>query len=488
MTGTAESLFARSRPFTERRFFHAAVEVLQTGLATADLVDDDLALALDEIGKAYAQLGYHHTALEYFVRAQAHAKSEMADAMCNMHAANIHRRLSDHDRAHRILQDILRIHSDLPTDVLGMIYANLASLQGQMAFYHDGIKNSHTAIRLFESVDRDHPALSFSLHTLGLLHMELRRYAEARELLHGLEQTSKTSFGLTVDIARLYMANDDIEKSITYLREAMTLVSASIFNYAKVDVAQLCYLAAQLFRSSGDAFTSRRLAQKAQLLYGQLNMWREFESLQAILDGWQTNPDTAASTYMEPEVAAELHQLLTLMDVVNAQEYLHPRMSLLLDARTLYVDALSVKVNLDAKARESLAFAARFADYGLTALELDAAANPTRSPQAWEQYQQHPNLSAKLLEPLGLGSDVLEIIRDHHEHFDGSGYPLKKSRHEVHPLALILSVADFYASSVTLDGKSHSSVLAEMKERSGSQFDPKIVAAFTEMFTPQHSG
>ncbi len=487
MAGTADRLFAISRPFTERRFFHAAVEILKTGLASAALHDDDLALVLDEIGKAYAQLGYYDTALDYFYRAQLHAKTSTVEAVCHMHVANIHRRFSDHDRAHRILQDALRIRPNLPPHVLGLIYVNLSSLQGQMEFYHDGIQNSYKAIEALQSIDEHHPGLNSAYHTLGLLHMELRQFDEARYFLHQIEQCA-SSLGLVVDLARLYMASSNLEKAIVYLRKALGLVSASIFNYAKVEVAQLCYLAAQLFYGSGDLGMALRLAQKAQLLYGQLNMWREFESMQTILDQWQQRGDIGQVTAFEPEMIAELHNLLTLMDVVNAQEYLHPRMSLLLDARVLYADALAAQLGLDEPARETLAYAGRLADYGLTALELEVVANPTRSPQAWNQYQQHPRLCVRLLEPLGLGAEVTAVIGDHHEAYDGSGYPAAKPNHAIHPLARILAVADFYASSVTLSEQPHSIVLAELTERAGKQFDPKVVAAFTQMFTPAQSG
>jgi tetratricopeptide (TPR) repeat protein len=482
MTVNSVALLAQSQPLASQRFFHAAIEVLHQGVDSPCLTGDDLATVLDAIGKLYAQLGYDQKALKYFRQALSRAQSVAMTATCEMHTANIYHRLSDFDRAHRMLQDIVRSNLDLSPGQLGAIYNNLASVQGQMGFYRDGIENCRASISYFREIHNTH-ALSISYHNLGLLHLEQHQYTKAEEYMTQVELLrDDEELAQYADMSRLFLQTSDLGKAATYLRKALGLVSSSLFNYSKGDVARICQLVAHFSYYASDTLTALRLVEKAQLLYGQLNMWYEFEQMQKTLDQWQTDTNDVRMPMPLGIGVEELHQLLTLLDVVNAQEYLHPRMSMLLDARVLYADALATALDLEQDQREALTYACRFADYGLTALELEVVENPKRSPQALNQYQQHPLLSVKMLEPLGLNAEIMEIIAHHHESFDGTGFPAEKSGNNICPSAQILAVADFYASGVTMDEKPHSTVIAELQSLSGRRFDPEIVSAFAGMF------
>ena len=104
----------------------------------------------------------------------------------------------------------------------------------------------------------------------------------------------------------------------------------------------------------------------------------------------------------------------------------------------------------------------------------------------YESMQQHVSKGVALLEPVG-GSlrRVIPIVLAHHDKFDGTGY--HPNRGEEIPLeARILSVADVY-DSLTSDRPYRKAMSPfEAKEvivrGAGSDFDPVIVAAFTEAF------
>lgn len=78
--------------------------------------------------------------------------------------------------------------------------------------------------------------------------------------------------------------------------------------------------------------------------------------------------------------------------------------------------------------------------------------------------------------------NVAGIIRDHHEKFDGSGYPNKKRGHDISLLARIIAVADAY-DAMTADrpyrkGIPRKVAEAELLAYSGTQFDPEVVDYF----------
>jgi putative two-component system response regulator len=66
------------------------------------------------------------------------------------------------------------------------------------------------------------------------------------------------------------------------------------------------------------------------------------------------------------------------------------------------------------------------------------------TPEEWELMKQHPIIGESICRPLNSFRNVLPIIRHHHEHWDGSGYPDQLSHYDIPLLARILQVVDVY--------------------------------------------
>lgn len=66
------------------------------------------------------------------------------------------------------------------------------------------------------------------------------------------------------------------------------------------------------------------------------------------------------------------------------------------------------------------------------------------SPEEWRLMQRHPIIGENICKPLRSLRMVLPIIRNHHEHWDGSGYPDGLAGEEIPQLARILQVVDIY--------------------------------------------
>ncbi len=96
--------------------------------------------------------------------------------------------------------------------------------------------------------------------------------------------------------------------------------------------------------------------------------------------------------------------------------------------------------------------------------------------------KKHTLLSEKILSKYGALSEVLPIIRYHHEAVDGSGYPEGLKGSEIPVSAKILSIINRYESLITdgLEGRqlSNSEALEEIKRLAGIQFDEKLVESF----------
>ena len=100
--------------------------------------------------------------------------------------------------------------------------------------------------------------------------------------------------------------------------------------------------------------------------------------------------------------------------------------------------------------------------------------------------RQHPDLGARILEPLPHCDDILPMVRQHHERWDGSGYPAGLQADAIALDARILAVADAF-DALTSDrpyrrGMSARDATVILAAGAGTQFDPTVVAAFLDAF------
>ena len=94
----------------------------------------------------------------------------------------------------------------------------------------------------------------------------------------------------------------------------------------------------------------------------------------------------------------------------------------------------------------------------------------------------HAAAGAELLKDIELPWDVLPMVRHHHEHWDGEGYPARLRGQEIPLSARILCVADVYDALTThrpyRPARSVEDAIAIMTEDSGRIFDPQILTPF----------
>ena len=105
-------------------------------------------------------------------------------------------------------------------------------------------------------------------------------------------------------------------------------------------------------------------------------------------------------------------------------------------------------------------------------------------PDETDRMQQHPLIGENIVAPLQTGASLLAMIRHHHEHYDGSGYPDGLAGDRIPLLARIVSVCDAY-DAMTSDrpyrrGQSPEQAMAVLRQGAGGQWDPQIVQLMVE--------
>jgi putative nucleotidyltransferase with HDIG domain len=105
--------------------------------------------------------------------------------------------------------------------------------------------------------------------------------------------------------------------------------------------------------------------------------------------------------------------------------------------------------------------------------------------------RQHVRIGARILEPIAAYAEVIPIVLQHHEWFDGTGYPDGLSGEAISLGARIFAVADCFDALISdrpyRPGMDRRRVLEAITQGAGRQFDPKVVQAFLEVMAQEDS-
>jgi len=189
------------------------------------------------------------------------------------------------------------------------------------------------------------------------------------------------------------------------------------------------------------------------------------------------------TTELEREKAA-LHRLTidlaeTLINAMEAKDvYLRGH------SRRVAEQAASVaeELGLDADVVENVRLAGRLHDIGKIGIREDVLNKPgALTPEEYAHVKQHVQIGMDILEPLRHIPEALEYIHDHHEHFDGSGYPRGRRGADISLGGRILTACDAFDALTSrrayrgaFDEKQ---AIERLRTEVGRLLDPAVFAA-----------
>ncbi len=137
----------------------------------------------------------------------------------------------------------------------------------------------------------------------------------------------------------------------------------------------------------------------------------------------------------------------------------------------------------------ALRHAAELHDVGIVGIPGNLLAKKRRlSEQETEMVRKHPFLGSKMLEGVPGMDATRRAILEHHEHFDGSGYPYGLRGDDISVAARILSVAECYDSAVSTrphrEAVPPEEAFRMVKDGAGTLFDPEVAQLFAEAAPP----
>lgn len=144
---------------------------------------------------------------------------------------------------------------------------------------------------------------------------------------------------------------------------------------------------------------------------------------------------------------------------------------------------LGREYGLDSARMKSLEFGSLLHDIGKIGVPDLILRKPAKlTEEEWVLMREHPLHGQQILRGIEFLEGAARVVAQHHEKWDGSGYPLGLRGEEIDLCARIFSVADAF-DAITSDrvyrkGKPYQAAAQELDDWAGKQFDPKVVEAF----------
>jgi HD-GYP domain-containing protein (c-di-GMP phosphodiesterase class II) len=145
-------------------------------------------------------------------------------------------------------------------------------------------------------------------------------------------------------------------------------------------------------------------------------------------------------------------------------------------------------LGLDAYQLGILEVAATFHDVGKIGIRDSILMKPAQLDEdEWEVMRQHCDMGARIMAATELegAAEAALVIRHHHEHYDGSGYPDGLAGEQIPLLSRVISIVDGYdAMAITRAyhrGRTHEAVMAVLHRETGGKYDPNLMQVFSEL-------
>lgn len=156
---------------------------------------------------------------------------------------------------------------------------------------------------------------------------------------------------------------------------------------------------------------------------------------------------------------------------------------------TFYSVKIARALHLNSTTVGKIELAGLLHDIGMIGVSDDILAKVEKlTDDEYSEIQKHVHNSVKILDDIKQLQDVVELIKYHHEHYDGNGYPYGKKGEEIPVGSRIIAVADAFDSMITpkiyRQYISPEMALNHIKSLAGKQFDPVVVECF-EQIMPQ---
>lgn len=277
-----------------------------------------------------------------------------------------------------------------------------------------------------------------------------------------------------VTVNRIIASSEDIAKYIPDKTEEVEIVVTG-YGFECVETPGEQRTAEQAAKDLAEALPEARRIHRESLRYVR----RFMDDVRAgrIVDPGDAEPVVGA---VIDNVSGNSSAALTLSFLKRFDEYTYTHCINV----QLFAILLGMAMGLEGDELRRLGVSALFHDVGKGKVPLNVLNKPGRlTDDEFRVMKNHSMLGLKMLSQVrGVNNDILRGVVEHHERFDGKGYPQGISGDEIHVFGRIIAVADVYdaLTSVRVYKKAMtpSQALGNMYKWNGTDFDPECMRKF----------
>lgn len=186
--------------------------------------------------------------------------------------------------------------------------------------------------------------------------------------------------------------------------------------------------------------------------------------------------------FVEDQKNYEIHLTDMLMETIDFQQ---PEKKGHAFRVARYSNVMAKALGMSEEEKKKLYFACLLHDVGFLKIHTEDAYRK-------DIYMAHPATGYDMIKPITFYSDIAPFILHHHQRYDGYGYPEPQLKGDEIPReARIIAIAEAFDAMISRVSykvpMNFEAALHELKQKSGSQFDPRLVDLFLEHITPEHT-
>jgi putative nucleotidyltransferase with HDIG domain len=394
--------------------------------------------------------------------------------------------------------------------LIGQNQGTLATVQGQHAL---AVRYYQHSLQAYRDID-DKQSIAILLNNLGVLAIEQRAWQDAcahfDEAAQLSEEIDDRSTRAMVEVNRtdLRFRQGELEealRSCERARELAGLVDETIVlgetykwygiiyrELGRMDAAETHLAqAAEIAERHQNLLLTAEIQRERALLYRVQQ--RNHAALQALNYAHQAFTQLHARHMLQDvdDIMRQLEEIF--LDIVGRwgvsieekDQYTHGHCERVAN----YTTMLARAVGFDEQTLVWIRMGAFLHDVGKTAIPAEILnKNGPLTPEEWGVMERHTIIGVELLSSIEFPWDIRGMVRSHHEHWAGTGYPDGLKGEEIPLEARVLCVADVYDALTTRrayrDAYSPQQALAIMKADAGRIFDPELIALLEELLVP----
>jgi len=189
----------------------------------------------------------------------------------------------------------------------------------------------------------------------------------------------------------------------------------------------------------------------------------------------------------EKEIIISIKTLIAVIDAKDKYTFGH------VERVVSYCLLIAEQLGFDEETKKRLSYAAYMHDIGKINISGDILIkNENVTAEEWEILKTHPQNGVEIIKNVVELEDVVPIILQHHEKYDGTGYPNGLKGEEITYLARVLTVVDCFDAMTSDRPYQHKRSIFEAFDElircSGTHFDPEVVQAFIRTVVQKMEG